>query len=141
MAKEQEEQVVMSKSDFIEAMRTLATELRKPDEATEKRMADEAMRRAKYKKQVEDAELLAHQQQEAFKASCSHKKENGKYSTGGQIMADGKALLICFQCSKNWRFEVNDQTRRLIDAGDVTLAEMRPPNNEVVEYELKGAVA
>lgn len=124
---EEEPEVRITKSDLIEAMRTLGEELRKPSKEDAEKKADAEARQKKHKDAIIAAELMARQQQMALQAQCSHMKENGKYSTGGQMMNDGMATLICSQCARNWRFAVPPETRRLIENGDVVLAEMKPP--------------
>lgn len=108
---------------------TLAAELRKPDPKVEAKEQAQEARTAQVREQIIKAELAAHEAKLQMQMSCTHKKENGKFSTGGQVLNNGKLLILCSQCSKDWMIDITESNRRMIESGDLSVAEMAPPEN------------
>ena len=58
---------------------------------------------------------------------CEHKKENGKWATGGQVVKN-EIFLICQHCQKTWQWNPGDAVIAQLLAGDLTLHQAEPPN-------------
>jgi hypothetical protein len=65
---------------------------------------------------------------ESRQNNCRHKKDNDKWSTGGQVIGGNKALLICQRCQKTWMWEPSAEVVAALLSGDLTLHQAEPPN-------------
>ena len=114
-------------AEFKESLVAFARELKAPDEETAAKNAEiKARKMATDARQAKDAVERQKRIEEA-QANCTHRKENGKWNTSGILNADGLVTLICQRCFKVWRIKVSPDNARLIDAGDLELAEQAPP--------------
>lgn len=95
--------------------------------------ADEAEKKAELKRRAEVSRKQALQQQAAEEnakqqryRNCDHKKENGKWATGGQVIAGKYAVLVCQHCQKPWYNQFSSEVTSQLLAGDVTLFQASP---------------
>lgn len=109
------------------AVKETVQELRKPDPKIAAKEAEQEEREKQNRAKMIEMELSNHQAKLAMQAQCSHKKQNGNYSTGGQILNDGMLLVLCSQCSSEWKVPVSEANRRAIESGDLSIAEIAPP--------------
>lgn len=58
---------------------------------------------------------------------CEHKKENGKWATGGQVIGN-EIFLICQHCQKTWQWKPSSEVIAQLLSGDLTLHQAEPPN-------------
>lgn len=94
-------------------------------ELQEKKKNEE--RRKKAREALREEVAKANRERLARQMSCDHKKENGKFATNGQVLADGNVLIICTHCAYEWKLKASPENRRAIESGDLTLAEIQPP--------------
>jgi len=99
----------------------LARELRKPDPDTQAKQDAEKARAAKNKadfvEMVKNDEAAKQMRQNA----CPHRKDNGRFSTGGQVIGGRYALLLCSHCQKAWYKVFPPETLAQLNSGDLIL--------------------
>lgn len=95
--------------------------------------AEEAEKKEELKRRAEISRKQAIAQQQAEEASknqrhanCSHRKENGKFATSGQIIGGKYASLVCQHCQMQWFKEFPAETTAQLLAGDLTLFQADP---------------
>lgn len=95
--------------------------------------ADEAEKKAELKRRAEVSRKQAIQQQQAEEnaknqrhANCGHHKENGKWSTSGQVIGGKYCILICQHCQMSWYKEFDREVTSQLLAGDLTLFQADP---------------
>lgn len=95
--------------------------------------ADEAAEKAEKKARYEKSRQQAIQNQEAERKAkeqrqnnCTHKKENGKYATGGQIIGGRYGMILCQHCQRPWFAKFSQEVISQINAGDLSLAMIDP---------------
>lgn len=110
--------LTMTKDELLAIITHAIQELKKPDAETAAKLAIERERReSDMRAMVELAktqELETRRRQE----TCSHRKENGERSVGGQIHSDGKIHPICLRCQK--QFTPIDPPQELLSTGVTT---------------------
>ena len=79
------------------------------------------------RKASRDTMMADHQAKLDRQARCAHRKENGKWSTGGQVIKD-EIFLICQHCQKTWQWKPDQAVIASLLAGDLTLHQAEPPN-------------
>lgn len=102
--------------------------------------AEEAAKKAEDKERYERSRKQALQQQEAEyrskmqrQSNCPHKKENGKFATGGQIIGGRYGMLVCQHCQKSWFANFSQEVIASINAGDLTLHQADPTQGWIDE--------
>lgn len=110
-------EMLVSVETLKEMMRTLVTEMRRPDPETEARVAAEKARAEASKKEMQAVVMLdfavkqclwgvcEHKDKrlrdrggECYAVACQHKKPDGRASIGGQVNSDGLIHPICLRC-------------------------------------------
>ena len=129
---EQEESKPLISRELAEAMKVFAETIVRGDPDVAKEKEEQKRRNKLYKDGVVRDEQARERREAAAKDACNHTKENGKWSTGGQVMGDGKILIICTHCRRCWKVPVPDNERRLIESGDISLAEVKPPDSKFI---------
>ena len=96
-----------------------------PEEQEKK---DELKKRAEASRKASVDTMMADYQARIDRQNrCNHKKENGKWSTGGQPIKD-EIFLICQHCQKTWQWKPDPTVIAQLLAGDLTLHQAEPPN-------------
>lgn len=89
---------------------------------------DELKRRAQESKKASvDTMMADFQAKKDRQDRCDHKKENGKWATGGQMLGNGVALTICQHCQKAWYWKPAPEDAAQLLSGDLTLHQSQPP--------------
>jgi len=99
---------------------------------------DAQMKADDLKKRTEDSRRSSLEAMEAVRkatenrqAGCDHKKENGKWATGGQVLGNGTALTICQHCQKAWYWKPAPEVAQQLLSGDLTLHQSAPPSRTI----------
>jgi phage repressor protein C with HTH and peptisase S24 domain len=89
---------------------------------------EDAAKKAEEKRRYDLSRKQARAQQEAEERSkrqrqlnCSHKKENGKWATGGQVIGERFGMIICQHCQKSWFATFSTEVISQLNSGDLTL--------------------
>lgn len=101
-----------------------------PEEHKEKELLKE--RRKAMKASMIEAVEKARLSKTAAQNSCDHMKENGKPSTGGIVLSDGSVAVLCLKCFRPWKVPATNEQRRMVESGDVSLAEVKPPDDRYI---------
>jgi hypothetical protein len=100
----------MSMEQLLEAMKVFATELRKPDEETQRKRDEEKSRIANELKSRFDAEIARANGTWAVMNACTHRKDNGYHTWAGQVLSgNGDAIAICSRCQKDFRWQATNE--------------------------------
>jgi len=102
------------------------TAAKAPTEAELKKAKEEQERYDKTIKQSMEQAKAEEMAKRARQQNCNHKKENGKWATGGQIIGGRYGLIVCQHCQKPWYAEFSQETISMINAGDLTLHQADP---------------
>lgn len=70
--------------------------------------------------------VMEDQAKHTRQTNCDHRKENGKWATGGQIIGGRYALLLCQHCFKPWYTTFSPENMAQLNAGDLTLTMCSP---------------
>ena len=84
----------------LDQLMFLIQELKKPDEETQRKLADEKARREQERKNMIELAMLEEQKRLEREANCNHKKDNGRTAVVGQVHSDGFYHGICQHCQK-----------------------------------------
>lgn len=109
MAKENEGQPQFTLADVMAIVQQMSEanrqatleavkELRKPNEFEQKKLDDEKARREKAAKDAVEQAKLDEKFRAGRKASCTHKKKDGRTRWGGQVNGDGYIRFHCNSC-------------------------------------------
>jgi hypothetical protein len=130
MAKEQEKTVLTQEQ--VDLMTVFARTLMQgdPEEHAEKEALKE--RRKAMKASMVEAVEKARLTKIAAQQACLHQKENGRPSTGGQMLSNGNVAIICMHCRRIWSVPATVDQRRMIESGDVSLSEVKPPEDRYI---------
>ena len=99
----------------------LAKAMREPDPDTKKKKEEEAARAEKNRAEYIDMVKAEEQSRINRQRACSHRKENGKFSTGGQIIGGRFAALWCSHCQKPWYKLFSPDVMAQLNSGDLIL--------------------
>lgn len=122
------EPVETSKGNPLEDLATVLIQER-TDAIREKREAKE--RKENEKRRLREALAAADVQKEAAMRSCTHKKPDGNWATGGQPNNDGMVTLLCLRCPREWRIKPSPANLEAIRRGDLSLSGIEPPRDDV----------
>jgi hypothetical protein len=98
-----------------------------PDPEEQEKKDKEKARAAASRQASHDIMMADYQAKIDRQKNCSHKKENGKWATGGQVIKE-KIFLICQHCQKEWTWKPDPSVITQLLAGDLTLHQAEPPN-------------
>lgn len=111
-----------SPEQMLEMMKEFAKELRKPDEETQRKRDEEKRKVADEMRARFDSEIARANGTWAIMQACTHRKDNGQHTWGGQVLTgNGDAIAICSRCQKDFRWQATTEQV----AGGLQLEEMR----------------
>ena len=124
---EQLQQLLENQAKMTEGIVASAIKAAKelPDNEKEKLLEAERRRSIAMKQsrdQIEAEERAKKQRQD----SCSHKKENNKWATSGQVIGGRYAMLICQRCQKSLYKEFDREVTAQLLSGDLVLFQADP---------------
>ena len=98
-----------------------------PKELAEQKELDEKKERFERSRQqaIQNMEL-DRRAREIQQERCPHKKENGKWATGGQVIGSRYGMLICQKCFKTWFAVFGQDVIQQLNSGDLTLHQADP---------------
>jgi len=100
----------------------------KAPSAEEQEKIDEKKAAAKRSREASISTMMADYQAKIDRQNrCKHKKENGRWATGGQVIKD-EIFLICQHCQKTWQWKPDASVISQLLSGDLTLHQAEPPN-------------
>lgn len=94
--------------------------------AEQKELDDKEARFKKSRQQAIENQEMERRAREIQQERCSHKKENGKWATGGQIIGGRYGMLICQKCFKTWFADFSQDVINQLNSGDLTLHQADP---------------
>jgi len=77
------------------------------------------------KQSMQQAEAEEHSRR-TRQTNCNHKKENGKFATGGQVIGGRYGMLVCQHCQKEWFANFSQEVISQLNSGDLTLHQADP---------------
>lgn len=90
---------------------------------------DEVVARAAASRKASAETMMAdYRGKQARHDACDHKKENGKWATGGQMLGTGIALTVCQHCQNEWYWKPSADVVQQLLSGDLTLHQSAPPS-------------
>ena len=116
----------ISKDDLQEMLRTLIKAAKEPTEDQAIKLKEEKARYEKSRSQAIQQQEAERRAKEQRQNNCTHKKENGKWATGGQVIGGRYGLLVCQHCQRTWYTRFSQETIQSINAGDLTLHQNSP---------------
>ena len=132
-------QITMTHDQLQEMMQqVIATAIKAAKELPDEEKEERAKKKDYEKKVIQQAMQQAEAEEKAREtrqANCGHKKENGKWSTSGQIIGGKFAMLICQHCQKTWMWEPAPETTAQILSGDLVLFQAEPPYQARISQE------
>lgn len=119
--KSMSEVVTLTKQDFQEMMIAILKAAKEPS-AEEQSKIDEAKKR-EAKNKADFVQMVKQEQDSKTyrQNACGHKKENGRFSTGGQVIGGRFALLLCSHCQRAWYKAFPAETLAQLNSGDLVL--------------------
>ena len=117
-----ENQARMTKEIVAEAIKAAKA----PTEEEAEKKAEDKARYERSRAQAranQEAEFLAKKQRQD---NCSHKKENGKWRTGGQVIGGRYAVIVCQGCQKEWYKTFSPEVMSQLQSGDLVLFQADP---------------
>lgn len=109
-SKELQEILKQQQASFAEAMKTLATEIRKPNELEQAKLDRELeARRQMMADQVATAKQFEENMRRAQEI-CTHKNKKGGNTFAGQVCSNGDAVARCSHCGIDFRWKADQAT-------------------------------
>jgi hypothetical protein len=115
-------QAEMTKSIVAEAIKAA----KEPTEDEKEKRTELQRRAAISRKQARDQFAAEENAKKQRHAQCSHKKENGKFATSGQVIGGRYAILVCQHCQDCWYREYDREVTAQLLSGDLTLFQADP---------------
>jgi hypothetical protein len=100
MSEQPEQSLNLSLDQLKELIADAIRVAKEPDPATQAKLDEEARQVQVRREEALELARIEIEQRELGWASCSHTKENGKPSIGGQVHSDGLYHPICLRCQK-----------------------------------------
>lgn len=122
-------EVTMSMKDLQGMMERLIRLTKEPSAREAKELQEIEEKEARFRKSRQQAienQEMERRAREIQQERCSHKKENGKWATGGQIIGGRYGMLICQKCFKTWFADFSQEVINQLNSGDLTLHQADP---------------
>jgi hypothetical protein len=124
---EQLQQLLAAQAELTRGIVAEAVKAAKEPSEDEKEKRTELQRRAAISRKQARDQFNAEQAAKAQRhAQCSHKKENGKFATSGQVIGGRYAILVCQHCQDCWYKEFDREVTAQLLSGDLTLFQTDP---------------
>jgi len=113
--------LTLTKEDLQEILLAVVKAGKQPTEEEAEKLKEAKARAEKNKADFVKMVEQEQQAKAARQASCGHRKENGRFSTGGQVIGGRFALLLCSHCQKPWYKVFSPETMAQLNSGDLVL--------------------
>jgi hypothetical protein len=124
---EQLQAILAAQAELTKGIVAEAVKAAKEPTADELEKRTELQRRAAISRKQARDQFNAEQQAKAQRhAQCSHRKENGKFATSGQVIGGRYAILVCQHCQDCWYKEFEREVTAQLLSGDLTLFQADP---------------
>lgn len=124
---EQLQQLLAAQAEMTKSIVGEAIKAAKEPSEEEKEKRTELQRRAAISRKQAREQFAAEERAKAQRhANCSHKKENGKFATSGQVIGGRYAILVCQHCQDCWYKEFDREVTAQLLSGDLTLFQADP---------------
>lgn len=121
MSETQSGMLTITKEDLQEMLRTLVKAAKEPTEEVAAKLEEEKRRYEVSRKQARAQQEAEEKSKQQRQGNCSHKKENGKWATGGQVIGGRFGMIICQHCQKAWYAKFSQENISMLNSGDLTL--------------------
>lgn len=115
-------QAMMTKEIVAEAVKAA----KEPTQEEADKKAELKRRAEISRKQAVEQTMAEQRAKDQLQNNCNHKKENGKFATGGQIIGGKYALLVCQHCRKEWYQQFSPEVTAQLLSGDLVLSQADP---------------
>ena len=124
---EQLQELLKAQAEMTKSIVAEAVKAAKEPTVEEAEKREELKRRAEVSRKQAIAQQMAEENAKNQRHSnCSHRKENGKLATSGQVIGGKYCILICQHCQMSWYKEFDREVTAQLLSGDLTLFQADP---------------
>lgn len=131
-------ETTFTKAEVFDLMRSMITELKKPNPLEERKLKEELEKEQRRKLAMVELGKAEEFARTNRQKNCSHSRDDkgnyvtrgtGTWTTGGQVNSSGVGSLVCLRCSKSWRWRASAAEREYSDS--VGMLGFVPPPEEI----------